>query len=726
MTFYMDVLAHPEQENTLRDNNVDLESQHQKDLDVTESVALRLRDGVYHSSRLTATLREHSQVSTHAETSEDGATPAYQRVVNQVQQILSEVERVNSTIASTSVESSTALPMPLLSMEEWGSVLRSTLHSGDAQTAETLIELMKRGHLDVPEDYVNSILQLYVRDGNYVAFESCLGRLVASPSEQQRHLHVKAHLNATPSQSLPSSALSTLHAYELQSIPPPMKTYTNTIRHLLSVPNSVSKAQAWDLFSHMRYVAHPTPDAFLYTQMIRACASPFAASRSSDPERALDLWTEMTIDNRIPPSSGTWNAVILACARSGRKTYVSEAFRLAREMLDSHRDAHGSLAYTPDRETFCALLEGAKRTGDLARARWILAEMVRSRNTNVEVNEEVVMHVFHAYASYRPPFKRSLARVVEDESPSAHVEASNPDQTPDENLSIASNSTPAFTQVPPQTSTEVISEVELLFNRVLRETGVRSDVSLDEDDVFQENGKFSSVKLTTRLINSYLSTHYIHNSLAPTRDLFWNVFETTSVERDSRSYMEALERCANARKPDRGLALSFAEELFSKWRELEDTNGKPISPRTRERVHIAYLKMLTITENLDRAMSHLQSFVKRYPASAIREPQSIVKLSMRATRTSLVANRPLVRLSTLSEVPDVDVPSLLTWKDLEVLHHRLVAAGRREKDIAYIKYICKSYEWALRVRRDETMRAKPGRGEMEKVQDNGITPIFDQ
>lgn len=129
MTFYMDVLAHPEQENTLRDNNVDLESQHQKDLDVTESVALRLRDGVYHSSRLTATLREHSQVSTHAETSEDGATPAYQRVVNQVQQILSEVERVNSTIASTSVESSTALPMPLLSMEEWGSVLRSTVCS---------------------------------------------------------------------------------------------------------------------------------------------------------------------------------------------------------------------------------------------------------------------------------------------------------------------------------------------------------------------------------------------------------------------------------------------------------------------------------------------------------------------------------------------------------------------------------------------------------------------
>ncbi|KAE9389923.1 hypothetical protein BT96DRAFT_1024834 [Gymnopus androsaceus JB14] len=52
------------------------------------------------------------------------------------------------------------------------------------------------------------------------------------------------------------------------------------------------------------------------------------------------------------------------------------------------------------------------------------------------------------------------------------------------------------------------------------------------------------------------------------------------------------------------------------------------------------------------------------------------------------------------------------------------SSGRREKDIVYIKYVCKSsYEWALRVRRDETMRAKR---EMEKVQENGITPIFDQ
>ena len=51
-------------------------------------------------------------------------------------------------------------------------------------------------------------------------------------------------------------------------------------------------------------------------------------------------------------------------------------------MLDSHRDAHGFPAFRPDVKTFCALLEGAKRIGDLGRARWILVELVRGQGVN--------------------------------------------------------------------------------------------------------------------------------------------------------------------------------------------------------------------------------------------------------------------------------------------------------------------------------------------------------
>ncbi|KIK56080.1 hypothetical protein GYMLUDRAFT_204967 [Collybiopsis luxurians FD-317 M1] len=720
MTFYEDILAHPGALEPVQSGivpEIDVEARYREDLAVVEAVDQRLRSSVNQPSRLTMALRqEFAEVpEVHAETSQDGATPVYQRVVNHIQSILGELDQLDTDIKSSD-EGSTPLSLALLSMEEWGAALRCSLYARDTQTAEGLIELMKRSNLEVPEHYVNDILQLYVEDSNCVGFESSLSKLVQGPaSEQQRHLHIKVHLNATPTNSIPSSALSVLHAYENQSLLPAMKTYSTVIRYLFSVHDSISQAQAWDLFSHMRYVAHPTPDAHLYTQMIRACASPFITSRSSDPERALDLWMEMTIDHNISPTSGTWNAVILACARSGRKAYVHEAFRLAKEMLDSHRDAYGHSAYTPDERTFCALLEGAKRTGDLARARWIFAEMVRSRNLDVKVNEEAMMHVLHAYASYRPPFKRSLARIIEDESSSSPeikldtVDATEPSAS-NTNLPTSGSSS-AFTHVPPQSSTEVIAEVEVLFNRLLRETGVRSDVSFDDNDVFQDLGKFSGIKLTTRLINSYLSVHYRHNSLHTSRDLFWRIFEEVGVERDGRTYMEALERCASSKKVDRDLALRFAEELFEKWRGLEGDAGQEISPRVIERAHVAFIRILTLAENLDRAIAHLHAFVDVYPASAVRDLSNIIKPSMRATRTSLVGDRPLVRLTSQVEIPDRRIPPLLTWKDLEVLHHRLVADGRRERDISYVKYVCKAYEWALRVRRDETMRAKPGTGE---------------
>jgi hypothetical protein len=58
-------------------------------------------------------------------------------------------------------------------------------------------------------------------------------------------------------------------------------------------------------------------------------------------------------------------------------------------------------------------------------------------------------------------------------------------------------------------------------------------------------------------------------------------------------------------------------------------------------------------------------------------------------------------MTGMTEVPDDYVPPVLlqVFKDLEVLHHRLVAYGR-VKDIAYIKWLTKAYEWALRVRRE--------------------------
>lgn len=107
-------------------------------------------------------------------------------------------------------------------------------------------------------------------------------------------------------------------------------------------------------------------------------------------------------------------------------------------------------------------------------------------------------------------------------------------------------------------------------------------------------------------------------------------------------------------------------------------------------------------------MDLVRDFVKTYPPSAIRTTPE--RPSLLSTRTSLVGARPLVRLMSSAEVPDDTVPPLLTFREVEALHHRLVAA-RREKDIKYLKWVCKSYEGALRARRDAEMRAQPAKSE---------------
>jgi hypothetical protein len=387
-----------------------------------------------------------------------------------------------------------------------------------------------------------------------------------------------------------------------------MKSYTRLITTLFSAHSSVGYAQAWDLFAHMRYVAHPNPDALLYTLMIRACAS--SLTSSSEPERALDLWTEMTVDHGIQPSAGAYTAIILACARSGSKMYIHEAFRLAKEMLDSHRDASGHSAFRPDGRIFSALLEGAKRVGDLARTRWILAEMVRGAERDQEtrfidapVNEEVMMHVFHAYAAYKPPFKRTAAVLVDEKEStpaqsatestmeshaSVSVESLSSDAGPQE-FPLTQTTIPSFSHLPPQSRSEIIGEVRTLFARILEDTTSENP----------EARLFSKVQLTPRLLNSYLSVHYAHASFSDSQRLFETIFEEVGVPRNVRSYVEALERCGNSKRgTERTAAFLFAEKLWATWQALEngEQNGitGTVTARMIERANFAMIRIWTL------------------------------------------------------------------------------------------------------------------------------------
>ncbi|KAL0952457.1 hypothetical protein HGRIS_006725 [Hohenbuehelia grisea] len=640
----------------------------------------------------------------------------YQRILARTQALLDQIE---STQAKTATQSSVSIGV--LSSKECEALTRVCIEVGDGKAAESSLLLMKRLDIPLPEDLVNGIMNMYTIRGQVEQLESFLARILTGPpTPLQRHLHVGAHLNATSSEHVPISALLVLHQYEDQSFPAPIQSYTSTITRLFRVSSVPARAQAWDLFSHMRYAAHPKPDEKLYSLMIRACASPLVPG-AYEPERALDLWTEMTVEQEIEPTVGAYNAVILACARSGRKAYVNEAFRLAKQMLDSHRDAFGYSQFYPDGNTFRALLEGAKRIGDLARARWILAEMVRNSSatqsaTSLQVNEEVMMHVFHAYASYKPPFKRAEVTLVKDlpsEPVNDSVAPSEASADPSPKPPTEHQSSPSFAAAPPQSRAEVVAEAAFLFTRILEDKGLLggADHDLDTEET-KSDGKLRHVQLTTRLLNSYLSVYYRHAWLGKSRELFDTIFEQYGVERDSRSYVEALERCANSKRgTERQVAREWADSLWSRWESMESSmreaslkTGRLPNARLIERARIAKIRILALCDDLDRALEHVHSFFQLYPPSSLRGAPP--KPQWRSTSTALKDSRPLVRLTSSVEIPDDTVPPLLTFDDLEILHHRLVAAGR-ELEVGKLKYMSKAYEFALRARRDAALHARP-------------------
>ncbi|KDQ11236.1 hypothetical protein BOTBODRAFT_35536 [Botryobasidium botryosum FD-172 SS1] len=372
-----------------------------------------------------------------------------------------------------------------------------------------------------------------------------------------RDLHVGAYLSARRT----NSARLLAHSYENANQPVSIECYTRLIGALFvppprppspSSPSSTSishspentilepkltpseyRALAWDLYAHMRYVAHPVPSPALYALMI---------SHAPHPARALDLWTEMTVDEGMEPTRAAYNAVILACARGGREG-VGEGLRIGREMLERYRalvrseerqrqqgagNEGGGLKRAeemrPDKETFYALLEGCKRIGDLPRARWILTEMIkagewesrnRSRNGGERkrdvgegrmwIEEDVMANVFQVYATYRPPFRRGMVRetiggggdaTAASADTGAHADvstAANPttstESPPSPSPTSSSSSGPHSTKNTsvrrsadgdgahhlgssiPQSATEVLAEAQALWTRIIADVG---------------------------------------------------------------------------------------------------------------------------------------------------------------------------------------------------------------------------------------------------------------
>lgn len=536
------------------------------------------------------------------------------------------------------------------------------MHQAVARSPLTRIDCSsssQTARLGAPSQNVDTLLAEYANQGNIQDFELLVSRMVsgtslfffevaafittfsAPPTEHQQDLHIKAYIahdslparsNSRYTQQFPTGALAVLHRYEASGHFAPIKSYTRVISALLNVqtcPNSsdpwlgraAAQAQAWDLFAHMRYVAHRVPDAHLYSLMIRACES---FSRP-EPERALDLWMEMQ-ENEIKPTKGAYEAIIRVCGRAGPE-WLGEGMRLAREMSDQY-----SITGMDGRGLWCALLEGCKRAGDLKKARWILVEAVRGSDDGVSrkdsmVDAELMTHIFHTYASYKPPFRRETTRLVDcsavsngdvstnesrEEEMSSHSEPLSRVSTehtregdifpgvPVENV----ENTPPFSRLPPQTSSDVIAETRALFNWILQDRSLSLEKAGHSLQGGLPVGRFAHVKMTPALLNAYLSVFYRHASIEASWEAFKSLFDDSpdgqALYPDEYSYVNALERCAIACAEDRHIAARWAESIWGCWEATEaeglrDGKGNVGSfARLVEKAHTAMRRVLIL------------------------------------------------------------------------------------------------------------------------------------
>jgi len=204
----------------------------------------------------------------------------------------------------------------------------------------------------------------------------------------------------------------------------------------------------------------------------------------------------------------------------------------------------------------------------------------------------MMQHMFHTYAAYRPPFKRGATRIMDDRvvvAPITHPDQMEPLAGTTEGLSdlpsvsadVSSDSNavptdlshmdtmPSFSHLPPQSPGKVVTEARVLFDRILHDTNLTPHLSSNIPPS-PLVGKFN-VTLTPCLLNAYMSVYYSHASIESVCDVFERLLSSCGIGlmSDSRTYVDALEKCALTRPHECNIAGKWVDELWTRWEELE-------------------------------------------------------------------------------------------------------------------------------------------------------------
>ncbi|ORX41056.1 hypothetical protein BD324DRAFT_613050 [Kockovaella imperatae] len=455
------------------------------------------------------------------------------------------------------------IPLGLVTVKEWQALFEEFIAARDYSSAEKTLLMMTQHGFSPVKAWMDRLVLAYARTGQTAEVDRLnaqLPRVFSDVEENQANA-----LNAILHRSGHHKAIAVLQEHEQAGRPLSQKAYQVVLQRL-SIPSRVyrpdshTRALARDLFAHMRLVAHPYPDRTLYQTMILACASPL----DPQPERARDLWIEMTTDGDFPavqPDKDDYNAIIRALCTS--KNDYLEGFDIFRQMLGKHQDAVRipfddtpravKSKYIPTLRTFSALFQGTKRAGDLERTRWLLVEMIKlvqasclQQDVNVTGPDAgIVADVFHTYATWMPPPpKRAQLARVRDSPPDNAVghSAGKPGEMPEyydqvdmaslqaskqedvQSQALEDHPGPSEPSPFPQTHTEALREASAIWERVLFDVNAArsGQASLLEFP-------FSQVRIDQRVIVGYLSVIFQHVwDVNEAKALWTDVFEKAS------------------------------------------------------------------------------------------------------------------------------------------------------------------------------------------------------
>jgi hypothetical protein len=147
---------------------------------------------------------------------------------------------------------------------------------------------------------------------------------------------------------------------------------------------------------------------------------------------------------------------------------------------------------------------------------------------------------------------------------------------------------PSFAHLPPQNRAKVINEARAHFSRVSRSSSSLSSPPPGAAAL----PTLPDVHITPRLLNAYLAIFYTHASLEKAHEAFRTVFAQEGVEKEAHTLVEALERCARARRgPEHtsSIVVGFAEDAWREWVVLE--NSSHLSARHIQRAYAARIRI---------------------------------------------------------------------------------------------------------------------------------------